>query len=174
MRFDLKHSLAILERTPDTVQAMLSELPEAWTLCDEGDNAWSPFITVAHLVHQEEVNWLPRAKIIVEHGETLPFTSFEQSDMFDVAKGKTLSILLDEFSALRAKSLTTLHQMNLAPEDLSRRGHHPMWGTVALGQLLAAWTVHDLNHIHQIVKTMARQYTDEVGAWRQYLRILDD
>jgi hypothetical protein len=129
---------------------------------------------LGHLIHGEKTDWIPRAKIILEHGESITFETFDRWAIFEDSKGKLIDDLLDEFSALRDENLRVLRGMNLQPADFDRKGRHPQLGGVTMGQLLATWIVHDLNHIHQVSQTMSRQYRDEVGVWRQYLDILND
>jgi hypothetical protein len=172
MDFSLDKGIAVLERTPATLRAMLSGLPEAWVMSNEGGDSWSPYDVVGHLVSLECSDWIQRARIILEHGNSRPFDPVDRFAMFTESKGKSLEQLLDELAELRQANITTLRNMNLTTDDFSRKGVHPALGDVNLGQLLAAWVVHDLNHIHQIAQTMARQYTDVVGAWREYLLVL--
>ncbi len=170
--FRLDESVAVLTRTPATLDAMLRGLPEGWTNAHEGGDTWSPFDVIGHLIHCERADWVLRARIILEHGESRTFDPFNRFAQFEESKGKTLDGMLDELAALRAENLRTLAAMNLTDADLERRGRHPAFGEVTLGQLLATWTAHDLGHIAQIVRAMAKQYTDAVGPWEQYLSIL--
>lgn len=170
--FDLDESLAVLTRTPAVLDALLRGLPEGWTNAHEGGDTWSPFDVIGHLIHCERTDWIPRSRIILEYGESRAFDPFDRFAQFEESKGKTLDGMLDEFAALRAECLRSLAAMNLTAADLDRRGRHPAFGEVTLGQLLATWTAHDMGHIAQIVRAMARQYTDAVGPWEQYLSIL--
>jgi hypothetical protein len=170
--FRLDESVAVLTRTPATLDALLRGLPEGWTNAHEGGETWSPFDVIGHLIHCERADWVLRARIILEHGESRTFDPFNRLAQFEESKGKTLDGMLDEFAALRAGNLRTLAAMNLTEADLDRRGRHPAFGEVTLGQLLATWTAHDFGHIAQIVRAMAKQYTDAVGPWEQYLSIL--
>jgi hypothetical protein len=170
--FRLDESLAVLTRTPATLDAMLRGLPEGWTNAHEGGDTWSPFDVIGHLIHCERADWVLRARIILEHGESRTFDPFNRFAQFEESKGKTLDGMLDELAALRAENLRTLAAMNLTDADLERRGRHPAFGEVTLGQLLATWTAHDLGHIAQIARAMAKQYTDAVGPWAEYLSIL--
>ena len=172
MDFNLEKGIPVLERTPATLRAMLSGLPEAWVMSNEGGDSWSPYDVVGHLVSLERSDWIQRARIILEHGASRPFDPVDRFAMFTESEGKSLEQLLDELAELRQTNISTLGNMNLTPDDFSRKGVHPALGDVNLGQLLAAWVVHDLNHIHQIAQTMARQYTEAVGAWREYLLVL--
>jgi hypothetical protein len=170
--FRLDESVAVLTRTPAVLDALLRGLPEGWTNAHEGGDTWSPFDVIGHLIHCERTDWIPRARIILEHGESRTFDPFDRFAQFKESEGKTLDGMLDEFAALRAECLRTLAEMNLTDADLDRRGRHPAFGEVTLGQLLATWTAHDLGHIAQIVRAMAKQYTEAVGPWEQYLSIL--
>ena len=172
MQFQLEHATEILRRTPATLNSLLRHLPEEWTLSTEGPESWSAFDVVGHLIHGEEADWIPRAKIILEHGESRAFEPFDRFAMFEKSKGKSLGELLDTFERLRAESLGELERMNLTPEMLGKRGRHPELGAVTLGQLLSTWVVHDLGHVGQIVRVMAKQYGEAVGAWRAYLSVL--
>jgi hypothetical protein len=148
-------------------------LPESWLVHNEGPETWSPYDIIGHLIHGEETDWIPRAKIILEHGETRPFEPFDRVAMFEKSKRKSIAELLDTFARLRAENLRELAQWNLTPELLEKRGMHPELGVVTLKQLLATWVVHDLGHIRQVVRVMAKQYGEEVGAWKAYLSILE-
>jgi hypothetical protein len=172
MEFQLEEAKEILRQTPATLDALLRLLSQTWIERNEGPGTWSPFGVVGHLIHGEETDWIPRARIIINDGESRPFEPFDRVAMFEKSKGKSLVELLDTFSRLRSSNLRQLEEMNVTPEMLEKRGTHPELGTVTLGQLLAAWVVHDLGHIAQIVRVMARQYGKEVGPWTAYLSIL--
>ena len=172
MVFHLDETLEVLERTPTALDGLLRGLSDAWATVDEGPETWSPFDIVGHLVHGEETDWVPRARIIVEHGETRPFEPFDRFAQLERFRGWTLEHLLERLAELRRANLETVRGWRLTEKQLSLRGRHPELGPVTLRQLLATWSVHDLNHIGQIVRVMARRFTDEVGAWRQYLSIL--
>lgn len=172
MKFRLETGIPILASTPATLRAMLLNLPETWVMSNEGAESWSPYDVVGHLVSLERVDWIPRAQIILEHGTERPFDPVDRFAMFTESEGKSLEQLLDEFATLRQENIVALQAMQLTAADFSRQGQHPALGDVTLGQLLAAWVVHDLNHVHQITQTMARQYTGAVGAWREYLLVL--
>ena len=154
------------------VDAMLRGLPDGWVAAHEGGTTWSPFDVIGHLIHGERTDWIPRARIILEHGETKPFDKFDRLAQFRESEGRTLASLLDEFTAVRRDNLQALESMHLTDTDLDRRGYHPELGVVTLRQLLATWVAHDLDHIVQISRVLARQYSDEVGPWRAYLRII--
>jgi hypothetical protein len=173
MEFRLEDSREILRRTPTVVSSLLRDAPDRWVTPNEGPGTWSPFDMVGHLIHAEETDWIPRARIILEHGFARPFEPFDRFAMFENSKGKALAELLETFDALRRRSLEDLDRLGLTPEDLARRGRHRELGAVTLGQLLATWTVHDLEHIGQIVRVMCKQYTEAVGPWTKYLPILD-
>jgi DinB family protein len=170
--FVVEEARAILARTPATLDAMLRGLPEPWIVANEGGDTWSPFDVVGHLIHGERTDWIPRARIILEHGESRPFDKFDRFAQFDVSRGRTLASLLDEFASLRARNLEELAALQVTDRDLDRGGTHPELGTVTLRQLLATWTAHDLDHIMQISRVLASQYADEVGPWRAYLRVI--
>jgi uncharacterized damage-inducible protein DinB len=172
MDFELDQIKEILQRTPATLNSLLGELSEEWVLKNEGPNTWSPFDIVGHLIHGEETDWIPRARIILEQGEERAFEPFDRFAMFEKSKGKSLSELLKEFEQLRASNLAELESMNLTSQLLAKNGKHPELGVVTLSQLLATWAVHDLNHIGQIVRVMAKQYGEAVGPWKAYLSIL--
>ncbi len=172
MEFQLDHAKEILRRTPATLNSLLRHLPEEWALSNEGPESWSPFDVVGHLIHGEETDWIPRAKIILEYGESGTFEPFDRFAMFEKSRGKSLGDLLDRFEWLRGESLRELEGMDLRPEMLGKRGTHPELGVVTLSQLLSTWVVHDLGHIGQIVRVMAKPYTEAVGAWQAYLPVL--
>ena len=173
MEFQLEHARDILRRTPATLTSLLRGAPGEWVVSNEGPDTWSPFDVLGHLIHGEETDWIPRAKIILEHGEERAFEPFDRFAMFEKSKGKSLDELLATFAKLREESLRQLDQMNLTPELLARRGRHPELGSVTLSQLLATWVVHDLSHIGQILRVMCKQYGETVGPWREYLPILN-
>ena len=172
MEIHLEQALHILSRTPHVLNALLRDLPDAWTMSNEGGDSWSPYTVLGHFLHGEEADWIPRARIILDHGESRPFDPFDRFAQFQNYKGWTVAQLLDTFAAKRAENLETLRGINLTPERMELRGMHPALGPVTLGQLIATWVVHDLNHLGQIVQTMSRQYKVEVGPWHAYLDIL--
>jgi DinB family protein len=170
--FVMEEGMAILARTPATLDALLRGLPDGWIAANEGVETWSPFDVIGHLIHGERTDWLARVKRIVEHGNTRPFDKFDRFAQFSASQGRTLGSLLDEFAALRRDNLHELAALRLTETDLDRRGQHPELGPVTLRQLLATWVAHDLDHVVQISRVLARQYSDEVGPWRAYLRII--
>jgi hypothetical protein len=172
MEFELAPATEILRRTPTTLNSLLRDLPEPWLVQNEGPETWSPYDVVGHLIHGEETDWIPRAKIILEHGETRAFQPFDRVAMFEKSKGKSIGELLDTFAEMRTENLRELHAMNLTPDLLDRRGRHPELGVVTLRQLLSTWVVHDLGHIRQVVRVMSKQYREAVGPWKAYLSIL--
>jgi uncharacterized damage-inducible protein DinB len=172
MEFQLDHAKEILRRTPSTLTALLQNLPDEWILSNEGGDSWSPFDVMGHLIHGEETDWIPRARIILGHGEKRPFEPFDRFAMFEKSRGKSIDELLAIFRRLRVESLQELDAMGLTSETLDKRGMHPELGTVTLSQLLSTWVVHDLGHIGQIVRVMAKQYGEAVGVWSGYLPIL--
>jgi len=170
----LDEVVAILSRTPRVLDAQLRGLPAAWTSADEGPDTWNAVNVVGHLIDGEDFDWIPRAKIILEHGETRAFEPFDRVAMLEESKGKTIAELLDTFDRLRAGNLRELQALNLTADQLAKRGRHPELGVVTLSQLLSTWIVHDLGHIRQIVRVMSKQYGDAVGPWRAYLSILEE
>ncbi len=172
MEFDLGEAVSLLSRTPTVLETLLGDLPPGWISGDEGPDTWSPYDVVGHLIHGERTDWIPRAKIILEAGERRAFEPFDRFAQERESQGKTLGQLLDELSVLRRANLVTLHRLDLGPDDLARRGRHPELGTVTLGQLLATWVAHDLGHIAQITRVMAKQYAGEVGPWIAYMPVL--
>jgi hypothetical protein len=173
MEFKLEHAIEILQRTPATLNSLLRDLPEPWLVQNEGPETWTPYDIVGHLIHGDQTDWIPRAKIILEHGESRPFDAFDRVAMFEKSKGKSIGELLDTFARLRAENLRELLQLNLTAELLEKCGMHPEFGVVTLKQLLATWVAHDLGHIRQVVRVMAKQYRAEVGPWKAYLSILE-
>jgi uncharacterized damage-inducible protein DinB len=172
MEYQYEHAVEILRRTPATLTALLRGLPEAWTTSTEGPDTWSAYDIVGHLLHSEEVNWIERARIILDYGEQGSFDSFNRTAMFEKYQEYSLDQLLVAFEQKRAQTLAALSELNITPEKLALKGTHPALGTVTLGNLLATWVAHDLNHIGQIVEVMARQYADAVGPWKANLAIL--
>jgi len=174
MEFELAHAIEVLRRTPATLNALLRDLPEPWLVQNEGPETWSPYDVIGHLIHGDETDWIPRAQIILEYGETKAFEPFDRVAMFAESKGKSVVELLDTFAQLRAEKLRELQSMNLTSELLDKRGRHPELGVVTLKQLLSTWVVHDLGHIRQVVRVMSKQYGEAVGPWRAYLSILEE
>lgn len=172
MEHNLQHTISLLTRTPAALNALLRDLPEAWTFRNEGENTWSAFDVVGHLIHGERADWIPRARRVLQLGETQPFEPFDRLGHVKESQGKSLGQLLDEFARLRSESLAELRALNLRPEDLERRGRHPALGVVTLSELLATWAAHDLTHLHQISRVMAYQYREAVGPWGAYLGVL--
>jgi hypothetical protein len=172
VNFDLPPSIAILERTPATLRALLHGLPSAWTTPNEGPNTWSAFDVVGHLIDGEETDWIARAQIILAQGSNRRFEPFDRFRHFSRNRGRRLDELLEEFAALRKANLEVLRDWNLTTAQLALEGEHPDFGKVTLGELLATWVVHDLGHIAQITRTMSKQYAAEVGPWRAYLPVL--
>lgn len=172
MKFQLEEAVPVLRQTPATVHSLLAGLPERWVESSGDRESWHPYDIVGHLVHGERADWIPRARIVLEHGTERSFEPFDREAQFEDSKDKTLGILLDEFESLRHQNLVTLESWDLSETDLDKEGLHPDFGPVTLRQLLATWAVHDLNHIFQISRVMARNYTDEVGPWIEYLGVL--
>jgi hypothetical protein len=173
MDFDLSAGTAVLARTPGTLRSMLSGLPDAWTSATEGPDTWSPYDIVGHLIHGERTDWIPRAQIVLDQGANRRFTPYDRFAQFRESKGKTLRELLDEFERLRGKNLETLAVWQLTESQFALEGQHPELGAVTLRQLLASWVVHDLGHIAQCARVMAKQYREAIGPWQEYLPIVN-
>lgn len=172
MQFELDRAAEILERTPGVFRALLSGLSDAWTTPNEGGDTFSAFDNLGHLVHAERADWIPRARIILEHGRGRPFEPFDRFAMYRESAGKRVDDLLGEFAALRAESLRTLRGWQLGERELALEGEHPALGRVTLAQLLSTWVVHDLGHLAQTSRVLAKQYRDAIGPWREYLPIV--
>jgi DinB superfamily len=172
MEHNLPQTISLLSRTPATLNALLRDLPESWTKQNEGENSWTPFDIVNHLIHTERNNWMVRANAILQFGESKTFEPLDREAHTRENRPSSLADSLDEFAALRAKNLAAVSALNLQPADLNRRGHHPVFGPVTLSQLLATWAAHDLTHLHQLSRVLAHQYREAVGPWSVYLGVL--
>ena len=172
MDFDLARGIPILAQTPRVLAVLLADLPEDWSAANDGADTWSPYDVVGHLIHGERSDWMPRARRILDKGRAVPFDAFDRTAQFQESRGKSLGDLLTEFTELRAGNIRDLEALHLTASDMSREGMHPQLGVVTMGQLLATWVAHDLNHIGQVVEVMSRQYREAVGPWRAYLDIL--
>jgi len=170
--FNLTDAIALLSRTPATLDVLLRRLPDVWVRPNEGGDTWSAFDIVGHLIVGERTDWMPRARIILERGESQPFTRFDRFAQFEEFRDASLDQLLDEFARLRSENLVALEGLNLQPDDFLRRGMHPGLGVVTLSQLLATWAAHDLTHLHQLSRVMAHQYREAVGPWTAYLGVM--
>jgi hypothetical protein len=170
--FQIGPTIALLSRTPATLDMWLRGVPNIWAHRNEGGNTWSAFDIVGHLIVGERTDWMPRVRIILENGEARPFDPFDRYAQQRESKGQSLEQLLDVFAHLRKENLAALEALNLQPDDFSRRGAHPALGVVTLAQLLATWAVHDLTHVHQLSRVMAHQYRETVGPWSTYLGVL--
>jgi hypothetical protein len=172
MEHNLQHTISLLARTPAALDALLRDLPETWLFQNEGENTWSAFDVVGHLIHGERTDWMPRARMILQYGESRTFEKFDRWAQERESQGKSLAQLLDEFARLRSENLDALRALNLRREDLDRRGRHPELGVVTLSELLATWAAHDLTHLHQVSRVMAHQYRQAVGPWSAYLGVM--
>lgn len=172
MNHNLQHTIALLSRAPTALNALLRDLPEEWTLRSEGENTWTAFDIVGHLIHGDRTDWIARAKRILEFGDTKAFEPFDRLGQERASKGKSLPELLDEFAGVRSEKLGELRALNLSSADLEKRGLHPALGVVTLSELLATWAAHDLTHLHQLSRVMAYQYREAVGPWSKYLGVL--
>lgn len=172
MKHNLQDTIALLTRTPAALDALLRDLPETWTFGNEGEDTWTAFDVVGHLIHGERTDWIPRARIVLQFGDTRPFESFDRLGHVRESQGKSMGQLLDEFARLRSENLRQLRALNLRQEDLELRGRHPSLGVVTLSELLATWAAHDLTHLHQVSRVMAQQYREAVGPWSAYLGVM--
>ena len=166
-------SIAVLERTPNVLDALLRGLPEQWIQATEGADTWSPYSVVGHLIHAERTDWMVRVRTILEHGPSKAFAAFDPEAQFQESEPKALEALLDDFRLARATNLNELRELRLQDPQLELEGTHPALGRVKLRQLLATWTAHDLAHLLQISRTMAKRYKDDVGPWAQYLSVMN-
>ena len=173
MQFQLTDALEVLERTPDTFRALLGGLTDAWTAPNEGPDTFSAFDNLGHLIHGERTDWIPRARIILEQGQNRRFVPFDRFAQYRESQGKSLADLVNEFARLRKDNLIVLRGWRLSDQELALEGEHPELGRVTLRQLLSAWVVHDLGHVAQTSRVMAKQYREAVGPWRAYLPVLD-
>jgi len=169
---DLDRTTLLLARTPPALDALLRGLPDAWVRAPEGPGRWSAYDIVGHLIHGEHADWIPRARRILEHGESLAFEPFDREAQARWPQDVPLGARLDEFAAARRTSLQELAALRLTPTLLARRGKHPSLGTVTLAELLGTWVVHDLNHLAQLARVLAKARAEEVGPWREYLPVL--
>ena len=172
MTFDLNHSINLLSRTPETLRMLLQGLPDDFVRSNEGENTWSPYEVLGHLIHGENTDWIPRARIILSDQEDKTFEPYDRFAQQRADQTRSIDVLLDEFADLRAKNLEELKAMGIDDAQLNQRGIHPALGPATLRELLATWTTHDLGHIAQITRVMAKQYKDEVGPWAAYLGVL--
>ena len=170
--FNLTEAVAVLTRTPATLNSLLRGLPSIWVHSNEGTDTWSAFDIMGHLVFAERSDWMPRVWIILENGETRPFDPFDRFAQLNANRENSLEQLLDDFASLRRDNLAALSALSLPQESLNRRGRHPALGVVTLSELLATWAVHDLTHLHQLSRVMAHQYRGVVGPWSAYLGVL--
>ena len=168
----LQHTISLLAHTPPALDAFLRDLPETWTLRNEGEDTWSVFDVIGHLIHGERTDWMPKTRMVLQFGETKTFEPFDRWGHVRECQGKSLGQLLDEFARLRSKNLDELRALNLRQEDLQLRGRHPALGIITLSELLATWAAHDLTHLHQISRVMAHQYREAVGPWNGSLGVL--
>jgi len=171
--FDLEKSYEVWERTPFVLQALLKNLQEDWFLRNEGPDTFSPFDVVGHLIHGEKTDWPSRIRLILEKGTTSPFVPYDRFAMYKESAGKSIDQLLSEFESLRMSNITWIRSLNLSETDLNKKGLHPKLGEVTLRQLLSTWVIHDLTHLSQITRVMAKQYKEEMGPWLEYFRIMN-
>ena len=168
----LANTIALLERTPRTLDALMRDLPSAWIEANEGEGTWAPCDVMGHLIYADLTDWMPRVRMILEHGDSRAFEPFDRVAQMRESKGQSIEELLSRFATVRAQNLDALRALNLQQGDLDRRGRHPALGPVTLSELLATWGAHDLTHLHQLTRVMAHQYRDEVGPWTAYLGVM--
>ena len=173
MKYSLEKSFEILERTPSVLTQLLINLDEEWLMNNEGPETFSPYDVVGHMLHGEKTDWAARAKMILEYGTAKPFTPWDRFAMYEESKGKTIDQILEEFKVVRNENLVWLQSLNITEADLDKKGLHPSLEEVTLRNLLATWVVHDLTHIAQITRVMAKQYKEEMGPWPEFFRILN-
>ena len=173
MQYSLARSYEILDRTPAVLSALLTELPDDWIMPNEGPETFSPYDVIGHLIHGEKTDWTVRVRMILEFGNTQTFERYDRFAQYEESKGKSLQQLLDEFAAIRKENMAWFKSLNLTEADLDKKGIHPVLGEVTLRNLLATWVVHDLTHIAQITRVMAKQYKEEMGPWPEFFRILN-
>lgn len=173
MKYNIQQALEILERTPDVLNVLLNGLSDGWIMNNEGPETFSPYDVIGHLIYGEKTDWTARIKRILEYGNTKPFDTFDRFAMYEESKGKTMQQLLTEFEDLRKINITWFRSLQLTETDLNRKGMHQILGEVTLGNLLATWVVHDLTHIAQITRVMAKQYKEEIGPWTEFFRIIN-
>jgi len=173
MQYSLERSYEILDRTPAVLNALLSGLPDYWVMPNEGPETFSPYDVVGHFIHGEKTDWVVRAKMILQFGNRQTFEKYDRFAQYEESKGKSLQQLLDEFAAIRKENMIWFKALNLTEQHLDNKGMHPVLGEVTLRNLLSTWVIHDLTHIAQVTRVMAKQYKEEMGPWRQYFRILD-
>jgi hypothetical protein len=169
---NLETTIALIERTPSALDALLRDLPDEWTRRNEGENTWSAFDVAGHLIHTERDDWMKRTRWIFEYGETQPFPPFDRWGHVSACEGKSMAAVLEELISVRAESIAELRALDLSDADLARRGTHPALGVVTISEVLATWAAHDLNHLHQISRVMAYQYREAVGPFRRFLGVM--
>ena len=173
MQFSLDKSIEILERTPYSLSVMLKDLDGDWIMNNEGPETFSPYDVLGHLIHGEKTDWRPRLTMIREHGLSRTFVPYDRFAQYRESEGKSMTELLEEFSTLRKENMIWLKSLQLTPDDFAKEGMHPVLGKVSMQQLLATWVVHDLTHIAQISRVMAKQYKEEIGPWVEFFRVLN-
>ncbi|MDQ2853381.1 MAG: DinB family protein [Chloroflexota bacterium] len=162
---------ALLARTPELLRVLLIGLPEAWTDTPDVADGWRPRDVVGHLITADQTDWMTRTRRILDHGTSLAFDRFDRFAMLERDRGVPLDDLVEQFATLRSANLAALAEI-VSDADLDRRGLHPSLGEVTLRELLATWSVHDLDHIAQIYAGLAGSHDADVGPWKEYLGIL--
>lgn len=173
LKYDLDKSYEILDRSPAVLRSILSGLSDDWTMNNEGPETFSPFDVMGHLIHGERTDWPDRIKMVLEYGTTKPFTPYDRFAMYEASKGRSLPDLMDEFETRRRENMLWFRSLKLTENDLDKKGIHPSFGEVTLRQLLSTWVIHDLTHIAQVTRVMAKQYKEEMGPWIAFFRIMN-
>ncbi len=173
MNYTIPQAIEILQRTPAVLQALLGGLSDDWVMQNEGPETFSPYDVVGHLIEGEKTDWTARIKIILQYGDAKPFERWNRFAQYENSKGKNLQLLLDEFAAVRKENIIWFTSLNLTESDFEKKGMHPVLGSVTLKNLLSTWVVHDLTHIAQVTRVMAKQYKTEMGPWPEFFRILN-
>jgi hypothetical protein len=173
MKYDHKKACEVLERTPAVLKALLANMDDEWIVNNEGPETFSPFDVMGHLVNGEKTDWRPRITMILEYGNSKTFVSFDRFAQYEESKGKTLQQLLDEFEELRNKNMKWFRSLSISEADLDKKGSHSVLGQVTLRNLLSTWVIHDLTHIAQITRVMAKQYKEEMGPWLEFFRLMN-
>ena len=172
MKYNTTDAIEILERTPAVLKSLLSGLSDGWIINNEGPETFSPYDVIGHLIHGEKTDWTVRTKMTLEFGPSKTFERYDRFAQYEESKGKTLQQLLDEFELLRKENMVWFKSLNLSEDDLDKKGMHPVLGEVTLRNLLSTWVVHDLTHIAQVTRVMAKQYKEDMGPWPQFFRVL--
>ncbi|MGI8383980.1 DinB family protein [Robertmurraya sp. P23] len=172
MKFTLEEAIEVLEKTPYTLETLLVGLSEGWVECHEGEGTWNAAEVIDHLIDGEKMNWIPRLQMILEDGESKPFPPFDRFAHLEQKSEQSLKEKFTEYKRLREQNIKKLIELVDPEEHLELTGIHPAFGVVKVRELISTWVVHDLTHMAQIVRVMAKRYQTDVGPWKEYLGIL--